>query len=225
MFFFFLNNYTVYICLVGQPISDWSIRVVMVISKCKPDDDNDIATIRSALSSAVETLLGEIAAVMSETEDELLSKERENERLKARLDTSERELKTLQECLCSAQKLIDQLQGPFSTHPLPPPIPGQHGYTNQAPPTNAARLSHRGAGDDADPRCFANSEAELSGALGDAIHGFEARDEFKSCHLSIQADGTVTNSYYDPMAVHTAGMCHDVNRAGERLYFDPKYYL
>ncbi|MCJ8748844.1 hypothetical protein PDJAM_G00169480 [Pangasius djambal] len=172
-------------------------------------------TIRSALSSAVETLLGEIAAVMSETEDELLSKERENERLKARLDASERELKTLQECLCSAQKLIDQLQGPFSSHPpLPPPMSGQHGYNNPAP-TNAGRLTHRGAGDDADPRCFANSEAELSGALGDAIHGFEARDEFKSCHLSIQADGTVTNSYYDPMAVHTAGMCHDVNRAGE----------
>lgn len=177
-----------------------------------------LSTTRSALSSAVETLLGEIAAVMSETEDELLSKERENERLKARLDTSERELKTLQECLCSAQKLIDQLQGPFNTHPppLPPPMAGQHSYGNQAPGANAARLTHRGAGDDADPRCFANSEAELSGALGDAIHGFEARDEFKSCHLSIQADGTVTNSYYDPMAVHTGGMCHDVNRAGQR---------
>ncbi|KAI5089550.1 zinc finger protein GLI4 [Silurus meridionalis] len=173
-------------------------------------------TIRSALSSAVETLLGEIAAVMSETEDELLSKERENERLKARLDTSERELKTLQECLCSAQKLIDQLQGPFNTHPpLPSPMPGQHGYANPAQPPNAARLTHRGAGDDTDPRCFSNSEAELSGALGDAIHGFEARDEFKSCHLSIQADGTVTNSYYDPMTVHASGMCHDVNRAGE----------
>lgn len=167
----------------------------------------------------METLLGEIAAVMSETEDELLCKERENERLKARLDASEHELKTLQECLCSAQKLIDQLQGPFNTHPpLPPLMAGQHGYGNPAQPASAARLTHRGAGEDADPRCFASSEPELSGALGDAIHGFEARDEFKSCHLSIQADGTVTNSYYDPMAVHNAGMCHDVNRAGERSH-------
>ncbi|KAK1788480.1 hypothetical protein P4O66_015997 [Electrophorus voltai] len=166
-------------------------------------------TIRSTLSAAVDTLLGEIVSVMHETQGELFSKEQENEKLKVRLEVSERELKTLQECLCSAQKLIDQLQGPFGG----PPVPGHHAYP-QANPMNQARLTHRGAGD-ADPRCFAGGEAELSGALGDAIHGFDSRDDFKSCHLSIQADGTVTNSYYDPLPVHSASICHDVNRTGE----------
>ncbi|KAL6463284.1 hypothetical protein MHYP_G00276750 [Metynnis hypsauchen] len=173
-------------------------------------------TIRSTLSAAVDTLLGEIVAVMSETQGELRCKEQENEKLKVRLEVSERELKTLQDCLCSAQKLIDQLQGPFGS----PPLPGHHGYPPppQVNPVGSGRLVHRGASDSAtDPRCFAaaGGEPELSGALGDAIHGFDSREEFKSCHLSIQPDGTVTNSYYDPMPVHSAGMCHDVNRTGE----------
>ncbi|KAL7838697.1 hypothetical protein AOLI_G00271010 [Acnodon oligacanthus] len=127
----------------------------------------------------VDTLLGEIVAVMSETQGELRCKEQENEKLKVRLE------------------------------PQPP----------QVNPVGSGRLVHRGAGDSAtDPRCFAaaaGGEPELSGALGDAIHGFDSREEFKSCHLSIQPDGTVTNSYYDPMPVHSAGMCHDVNRTGE----------
>ncbi|KAG9282116.1 zinc finger protein 628 [Astyanax mexicanus] len=187
-------------------------------------------TIRSTLSAAVDTLLGEIVAVMSETHGELRCKEQENEKLKVRLEVSERELKTLQDCLCSAQKLIDQLQGPFTSPPLPPHHHHHHHHGYPSPQTNPVgpgRLGHRGAGDAtpaADPRCFAAApgppgpapgEPELSGALGDAIHGFDSRDDFKSCHLSIQADGTVTNSYYDPMAVHSAGMCHDVNRTGE----------
>ncbi|XP_066515823.1 uncharacterized protein si:ch1073-224n8.1 [Hoplias malabaricus] len=171
-------------------------------------------TIRSALTAAVDTLLGEIVTVMSETHGELRCKEQENEKLKVQLEVSEREMKTLQECLCSAQKLIDQLQGPFSG----PPLPGHHGYP---PPQPSVRLSHRPAGETpTDPRCFTSSsgaasgEPELSGALGDAIHGFDSRDDFKSCHLSIQPDGTVTNSYYDPISVHSANICHDV-RTGE----------
>ncbi|XP_051973051.1 zinc finger protein 37-like [Xyrauchen texanus] len=166
-------------------------------------------TIRSTLSAAVDTLLGEIVAVLSETQRELLTKEQENEKLKVRLEVSERELKTLQECLCSAQKLIDQLQGPFGN----PPMSGHHIYTT-AGPLNSSRLTHRSA-PEADPRCFAGGEPELSGALGDAIHGFDAREDFKSCHLSIQADGTVTNSFYDPIAVHSSNICPDMNRAGE----------
>ncbi|XP_051541597.1 zinc finger protein 37 homolog isoform X2 [Myxocyprinus asiaticus] len=168
-------------------------------------------TIRSTLSAAVDTLLGEIVTVLSETQRELFSKEQENEKLKVRLEVSERELKTLQECLCSAQKLIDQLQGPFGN----PPMSGHHIYTT-AGPLNSSRLTHRSA-PEADPRCFAGGEPELSGALGDAIHGFDAREEFKSCHLSIQADGTVTNSFYDPIAVHSSNICSDMNRAGEMV--------
>ncbi|XP_051531761.1 B-cell lymphoma 6 protein homolog [Myxocyprinus asiaticus] len=168
-------------------------------------------TIRSTLSAAVDTLLGEIVTVLSETQRELLTKEQENEELKIRLEVSERELKTLQECLCSAQKLIDQLQGPFGN----PPMPGHHIYTS-AGPLNSGRLTHRSA-PEADPRCFTGGEPELSGALGDAIHGFDAREEFKSCHLSIQADGTVTNSFYDPIAVHSSNICSDMNRTGEMV--------
>lgn len=167
-------------------------------------------TIRSTLSAAVDTLLVEIVAVLSETQQELLTKEQENEKLKIRLEVSERELKTLQECLCSAQKLIDQLQGPFGN----PPMTGQHAY-NTGGPVNSSRLTHRTA-TEADPRCFAGGEAELGGALGDAIHGFDSREDFKSCHLSIQADGTVTNSFYDPISVHSSNICSDLNRSGKK---------
>ncbi|KAI7812722.1 zinc finger protein 37 [Triplophysa rosa] len=167
-------------------------------------------TIRSTLSSAVDTLLVEIVAVLSETQRELLTKEQENEKLKIRLEVSERELKTLQECLCSAQKLIDQLQGPFN-----PPMTGHHAY-NTGGPVNSSRLTHRSA-PQTDPRCFTGGEAELSGALGDAIHGFDSREDFKSCHLSIQADGTVTNSFYDPISVHSSNICSDMNRTGEMV--------
>ncbi len=166
-------------------------------------------TIRSTLSSAVDTLLGEIVAVLSETQRELMTKEQENEKLKIRLEVSERELKTLHECLCSAQKLIDQLQGPFGN----PPMQGPHVYA-AAGPVNSNRLSHRSA-PEPDPRCFTGAEPELSGALGDAIHGFDSREEFKSCHLSIQADGTVTNSFYDPINVHSSNICSDMNRPGK----------
>lgn len=187
----------------AEPNRDGTLSITSLRSRLGP-------TIRSTLSAAVDTLLGEIVTVMSETEGELRCKEQENEKLKVRLEVSERELKTLQECLCSAQKLIDQLQGPFGSPPVPahPSAhpPAHHGYPpQQAPPSGPGR-------------CFAPAppgQPELSGALGDAIHGFDSRDEFKSCHLSIQPDGTVTNSYYEPMGVHSASMCHEVNRPGE----------
>uniref|UniRef100_A0A4W5KD62 Si:ch1073-224n8.1 n=1 Tax=Hucho hucho TaxID=62062 RepID=A0A4W5KD62_9TELE len=63
-------------------------------------------TIQTTLTAAVDTLLGEVVLVLNETQQELVNKEQENERLKV-------ELRTLQECLSSAQKLIDQLQIPF----------------------------------------------------------------------------------------------------------------
>ncbi|KAK7925514.1 hypothetical protein WMY93_007824 [Mugilogobius chulae] len=71
-------------------------------------------TIHTAMSAAVDALLGEVVIVLNETQLELVHKEEENERLKVRLEVSERELKTLQDCLCSAQKLIDQLQISYS---------------------------------------------------------------------------------------------------------------
>ncbi|TRY57375.1 hypothetical protein DNTS_024956 [Danionella cerebrum] len=163
--------------------------------------------IRSTLSAAVDTLLGEIVTVMSETQRDLRSKEQENDKLKLRLELSERELKAMQECLCSAQKLIDQLQGPFVT----PSVPG-HSVYSVTGHISSGRLAHRNAAEPhPDPRCFPLAEPELSGALGDAIHGFDSREEFKSCHLSIQADGTVTNSYYDPVRWWTTEDSHTLD--------------
>uniref|UniRef100_A0A8C8A5I3 Si:ch1073-224n8.1 n=1 Tax=Oryzias sinensis TaxID=183150 RepID=A0A8C8A5I3_9TELE len=83
-----------------------SVTVTSLKSRLAP-------TIQTAMSAAVDTLLGEVVVVLSETQQELFHKEQENERLKVRLEVSERELKNLQECLCSAQKLIDQLQVSF----------------------------------------------------------------------------------------------------------------
>uniref|UniRef100_A0A3P8Q4H3 C2H2-type domain-containing protein n=1 Tax=Astatotilapia calliptera TaxID=8154 RepID=A0A3P8Q4H3_ASTCA len=87
----------------GYGGSQGSVTVTSLKSRLAP-------TIQTAMSAAVDTLLGEVVLVLNETQQELLHKEQENERLKVRLEVSERELKTLQECLCSAQKLIDQLQ-------------------------------------------------------------------------------------------------------------------
>ncbi|XP_030638891.1 zinc finger protein 250 [Chanos chanos] len=168
-------------------------------------------TIRTTLSAAVDTLLGEIVVVLAETQRELVTKEQENEKLKVRLEVSERELKTLQECLCSAQKLIDQLQGPFGG---PPPLGPQIYPTPLPGPVNPARLTHRNA-HGPDDRCFAGGEPELSSALGDALQGFDSREEFKNCHLSIQADGTVTNQLFDPLNMNPANTCIDVNRSGQ----------
>uniref|UniRef100_A0A3B4U5G2 Si:ch1073-224n8.1 n=1 Tax=Seriola dumerili TaxID=41447 RepID=A0A3B4U5G2_SERDU len=49
-------------------------------------------TIQTAMSAAVDTLLGEVVLVLNETQQELLHKEQENERLKVRLEVSEREV-------------------------------------------------------------------------------------------------------------------------------------
>ena len=170
----------------GELGRDGTLSITSLRSRLGP-------TIRSTLSAAVDTLLGEIVAVMSETHGELRCKEQENEKLKVRLEVSERELKTLQDCLCSAQKLIDQLQGPFAA----PPVQGHHGYPPPPPPPPP------------------HGHPRVRRRPGSPGGGPPPREDFKSCHLSIQPDGTVTNSYYDPMTVHSASMCHDVGRAGE----------
>ncbi|KAL2094233.1 hypothetical protein ACEWY4_008952 [Coilia grayii] len=168
-------------------------------------------TIRNTLSAAVDTLLGEMVLVLTETQQELVTKEQENERLKVRLEVSERELKTLQECLCSAQKLIDQLQGPFGGTPNY----GQQFYPTSPPGSmnpglDRSRMGHR-MPNGPDARCY-GVEPEYGGAMGDGSMGYDSRDDYKNCHLSIQADGTVTNHMFDPMAVNSQGMPSDIHR-------------
>ncbi|CAL8267412.1 unnamed protein product [Merluccius merluccius] len=165
-------------------------------------------TIQNAMSAAVDTLLGEVVLVLNETQQELYNKEQENERLKVRLEVSERELKTLQECLCSAQKLIDQLQISY---------PGSQTQSVFAP--SLSSLTSMSAGMDRDHQNSRNVNGSgvdlgLGGAVDDSLHGFEPRDDYKMCQLSIQPDGSVTNHSMDSYS-NTAHMINDSNRQGE----------
>ncbi|XP_054610677.1 zinc finger protein 316 [Dunckerocampus dactyliophorus] len=166
-------------------------------------------TIQTAMSTVVDTLLGEVVLVLNETHQELLHKEEENERLKVRLEVSERELKTLQECLCSAQKLIDQLQISYT------------GTQNIGQSVFAPSLSSMTPGVDRDhqsPRNMngAGVDLGLGGSVDESLHGFEPRDEYKMCQLSIQPDGSVTNHALDSFATDTSHMCTDTNRPDDR---------
>lgn len=168
-------------------------------------------TIQNAMSAAVDTLLGEVVLVLNETQQELLHKEQENERLKVRLEVSERELKTLQECLCSAQKLIDQLQISYA------------GNQNISQSVFAPSLSSMGSltpGLDRDHQGQRNVNGAgvdlgLGGSVDESLHGFEPRDDYKMCQLSIQPDGSVTNHALDSFTSSTSHMCSDSSRPGK----------
>ncbi|XP_029106621.1 zinc finger protein 628 isoform X2 [Scleropages formosus] len=79
--------------------------------------------IQSALAAAVDALLREVALVLSdaltEAQRELASRERENERLKLRLEESEGELRALQECVVvsGARRLAEQPPPPANAAP------------------------------------------------------------------------------------------------------------
>ncbi|XP_034406603.1 LOW QUALITY PROTEIN: zinc finger protein 37 [Cyclopterus lumpus] len=166
-------------------------------------------TIQTAMSAVVDTLLGEVVLVLNETQQELLHKEQENERLKVRLEVSERELKTLQECLCSAQKLIDQLQisytgPPFNQSVFTPSLSSMASMTADLDRDHQNGRNVNGAGVD----------LGLSGSVDDSLHGFEPRDDYKMCQLSIQPDGSVTNHALDSFASNTSHMCSDSSRPG-----------
>lgn len=166
-------------------------------------------TIQTAMSAAVDTLLGEVVLVLNETQQELLHKEQENERLKVRLEVSERELKTLQECLCSAQKLIDQLQVSFT---------GPHSVSQSVFAPSLSSMASMTTGLDRDHQNSRNVNGAgvdlgLGGSVGDSLHGFEPRDDYKMCQLSIQPDGSVTNHALD-FGSNTSHMCSDSGRPG-----------
>ncbi|XP_077401903.1 uncharacterized protein LOC144035812 isoform X2 [Vanacampus margaritifer] len=176
-----------------------SVSVTSLKSRLAP-------TIQSAMSAAVDTLVGEVVLVINETHQELLHKEQENERLKVRLEVSERELKTMQDCLCSAQKLIDQLQISYSG----PHNIGQSVFAPSLPPM-AASVDHPNSRNGG-----AGVHLGLGGSVGDSLHSFEPRDDYKICQLSIQPDGSVTNHALDSFATDTSHMCADANRSEER---------
>lgn len=188
----------------GYGASQGNMTVTSLKSRLAP-------TIQTAMSAAVDTLLGEVVLVLNETQQELLHKEQENERLKTRLEVSERELKTLQECLCSAQKLIDQLQISYTG-------PQSIGQSVFAP--SLSSMASMTSGLDRDHQNSRNVNGAgvdlgLGGSVDDSLHGFEPRDDYKMCQLSIQPDGSVTNHALD-FASNTSHMCSDSTRADDR---------
>ncbi|XP_058484034.1 zinc finger protein 70 [Solea solea] len=190
---------------LGYGASQGNMTVTSLKSRLAP-------TIQTAMSAAVDTLLGEVVLVLNETQQELLHKEQENERLKVRLEVSERELKTLQECLCSAQKLIDQLQISYSG-------PQSIGQSVFAP--SLSSMASLSSGLDRDHQNSRNVNGAgvdlgLSGSVDESLHGFEPRDDYKMCQLSIQPDGSVTNHALDSFASNTSHMCSDSSRPDER---------
>ncbi|KAL6098518.1 uncharacterized protein ACO6RY_17633 [Pungitius sinensis] len=189
----------------GYGASQGSITITSLKSRLAP-------TIQTAMSAAVDTLLGEVVLVLNETQQELLHKEQENERLKVRLEVSERELKTLQECLCSAQKLIDQLQISYTgtqsigQSVFAPSLSSIASMTSELERDHQNSRNVNGAGVD----------LGLGGSVDDSLHGFEPRDDYKMCQLSIQPDGSVTNHALDSFASNTSHMCSDSGRPDER---------
>lgn len=167
-------------------------------------------TIQSAMSAAVDTLLGEVVLVLNETQQELLHKEQENERLKVRLEVSERELKTLQDCLCSAQKLIDQLQVSYT---------GPQAISQSVFAPSMASMASITQGMDRDHQNVtrnvngAGVDMGMGGPVEDSLHEFEPRDDYKMCQLSIQPDGSVTNHPLD-FGSNASHMCSDSSRPG-----------
>lgn len=167
-------------------------------------------TIRSALTVAVDTLLGEVVFVLNETQQQLLSKEQENERLKVRLEVSEREMRTLQECLSSAQKLIDQLQIPYSGSQtvnqsvFAPSMSSMGSMNTTMERTNQSSQNVNGS----DARCEAGVILGLGGPLDESLHGYDNRDDYKMCQLSIQPDGSVTNHSLDSFGTNPS-ICSD----------------
>ncbi|XP_034034447.1 zinc finger protein with KRAB and SCAN domains 8 [Thalassophryne amazonica] len=165
-------------------------------------------TIQTAMSAAVDTLLGEVVLVLNESQQELLHKEQENERLKVRLEVSERELKTLQQCLCSAQKLIDQLQISYA---------GTQSVGQSVFSPSQSSMASITSGMDRDHQNSRNGvEVGLGDSVDESLHGFEARQDYKMCQLSIQPDGSVTNHPVDSFAPNTSHMCSSSNRSDDR---------
>ncbi|XP_040908226.1 zinc finger protein 70 [Toxotes jaculatrix] len=186
-------------------VSQGNMTVTSLKSRLAP-------TIQTAMSAAVDTLLGEVVLVLNETQQELLHKEQENERLKVRLEVSERELKTLQECLCSAQKLIDQLQISYSGPQTVSQSVFAPSLSSMASLTSGLDRDHQ------NPRSVngAGVDLGLGGAVDESLHGFEPRDDYKMCQLSIQPDGSVTNHALDSFTSNTSHMCSDSSRPDER---------
>ncbi|XP_061596807.1 zinc finger protein 316 [Cololabis saira] len=176
--------------------------------------------VQAAMSAAVDTLLGGVVLLLQDSQQELLAEQLENERLRVRLEVSERELRTLHECLCSAQKLIDQLQVPYGGQGGPQGGP-QHGAPQGAvfapSLSSLSSMASMTPGLDREHQNPRNGvDLGLGGSVEDSLHGFEPRDDFKMCQLSIQPDGSVTNHSLDSFAANTPHLCSDAGRPDER---------
>ncbi|KAJ8348189.1 hypothetical protein SKAU_G00267780 [Synaphobranchus kaupii] len=181
-------------------------------------------TIQNTLATAVDSLLSEVAVVLddalSKTRQELVTQEQENQRLRLRLEVSELEFKALQECLCSAQRIIDH---------LPASLPGlgtlgQQGFSSSAPSACGGNNAvHRGSSqsfsnqteDGRDIPGLPGSNSEISGSFSDNLQGFYSGDDLKVCQLSIQADGTVSNNLLNTFSTSSPSPWSDIARPDE----------
>ncbi|CAL9685628.1 unnamed protein product [Knipowitschia caucasica] len=167
-------------------------------------------TIHTAMSAAVDALLGEVVIVLNETQLEMVHKEEENARLKVRLEVSERELKTLQDCLCSAQKVIDQLQISYSgAHVVSQPV--------FAPSLSSMTGMQR---DSQNQRNVSGPDLGLGGSADESLQGFGLSNDYKMGHLSIQPDGSVTNHNMDSFGSNISHMCSN-SKTDERQSHRP----
>ncbi|KAG9351995.1 hypothetical protein JZ751_023246 [Albula glossodonta] len=181
-------------------------------------------TIQNTLATAVDSLLSEVALVLNDaltkTQQELLTQEQENQRLKMRLEVSEGELKALQECLCSAQRIIDQLPvslpGLSSLGPqdLVSSVLSASVGSSTAHRDSSQSFSHQNE-DDRGILSLPACNSELSGSFNDALHGFDAGDDLKVCQLSIQADGTVSNHILSSFSPSSPSPWSNVTRPDE----------
>ncbi|XP_061105200.1 putative zinc finger and SCAN domain-containing protein 5D [Conger conger] len=178
-------------------------------------------TIKNTLATAVDSLLSEVAVVLDDaltkTQQELVTQEQENQRLRLRLEVSEGELKVLQECLCSAQKILDH---------RPPSLSGlgtlgQHGFASSAPSAcggnnvvrcNGSESFSNETEDDRDISDLPMSNSENRGSFIDALQGMDSGKDLKVCPLSIQADGTVSSNLLNTFSTSSPSTWSDIAR-------------
>ncbi|XP_035287746.1 zinc finger protein 316 [Anguilla anguilla] len=177
-------------------------------------------TIQNTLATAVDSLLSEVAVVLDDaltkTQQELVTQEQENRRLRLRLEVSEGELKALQDCLCSAQKIIDH---------IPASLPGLEtlgqGFSSSACGGND--VVHRDSSEsfssqterDRDISGLPGCNSENRGSFAETLQGFDSGDDVKVCQLSIRADGTVSSNLLNTFSSSSPSSWSDIARPDE----------
>ncbi|KAJ8266423.1 hypothetical protein GJAV_G00130250 [Gymnothorax javanicus] len=178
-----------------QPVCETTVRISSLKIRLAP-------TIKNTLATAVDTLLSEVAVViddfLTKSRQELLTQEQENERLRLRLKESEGELKALQDCVCSAQKIIDHfpasLPGPGNLGPQGffSSTPSACGGNNVPQLKNSSGPFSNRTADYRKVEDLHGCNSQKRCSFTDTLQRFDSRDDYKACQLSIEADGRVS---------------------------------